>query len=990
MTARIPFALIGVLLLVGSATFAGSLGSPTVSEPAVDRTMDRTEAATQSAVRDAVTQAATDAARDPVTVPAANDFGAVLDESGTFRDALRVRIYVAVRDRLDRIERSRGDVTVTASLPATESGSALGTELRRIDLSRTGSQGTDLQSTVQNVTLTATRDGEVVGTRTVSPTVTVPVPTLAVHDRVSRFERLLNGGPAQSGLGSRLTAKLYALTWARGFAQYGGAPIENVVSNRHLGLLTNGIALSMQREQFGQSDPRGRSLLKWATAHTAITDTLTGSDNRVANRLATHQGYAGLSTLPEEVLAQSGATDPAVASTDDVTVAVNSTADMAFLDTLDHLNSTIDDTYRARIQLRQTLVSTTEEVVHEPSEPEADWTLVGTSRKQTTHVSPRRSAAPALDGPWHLFEYFPRQVTVRTTITRTWNTSSGRQQTVEVRAERGNVDVVVAGRHDGGPVPDRGIETVHESGGPLDGPNLKRVESAATTRFLTGTTADELALEGLVRDSVTTTETVRGEQPEGLYEYVYSDLRWTRERVRDLSFTTTRAELATMAVNPGERLADTLRGEWQDLLALPSRYQSVADRARYNARKAYLRDVFARLEERARTHEKSRDEIENKLDERDIPGLDSVQTEYDTRGRESTTSDLGVEMRVETAPSYLTLGELDGAAVPTLPPDETTHPLVAENVNYFTVPYGDVAAGIVETFMGPERVRLTTAVQTLQSAQKVGATADSGLADQTEKLRSGVKSANGNLVGSAGLTVASFTPLTVMESSDFVASALTQWSEPAALGAAWTNGSAVEAIHDEVRSRYDLSDPKLDQLELKLRATTVAGRNSPLGQPPLEPVNGTAAHLKGVVRQRLKSQLGDGLSKAAKAELERTTGKTLSRLPAGLPLAPPFLPWVTTVNYWSVQVRGEYSRFVVTVPRGTPDSAGARFRYVRDSGTVSLDLDEDGERERLGRTSRLSFRTHTSVAIAVPSGMRGVGDVDGVMNERSPGWPHPG
>jgi hypothetical protein len=102
------------------------------------------------------------------------------------------------------------------------------------------------------------------------------------------------------------------------------------------------------------------------------------------------------------------------------------------------------------------------------------------------------------------------------------------------------------------------------------------------------------------------------------------------------------------------------------------------------------------------------------------------------------------------------------------------------------------------------------------------------------------------------------------------------------------------------------------------------------------------------------------------------------------------LPWVTTVNYWSVQVRGEYTRFVVSVPRGTPDTPGGRFRYVRESGSVGLDIDEDGQPERLGRTASVSFRTHTSVAIAVPPGMRGVGDVDGVMNEQSPGWPRPG
>ncbi len=989
MTARIPFALVGVLLLVGSATFAGSLGTPSVAEPSVDRAMDRTESATQSAVRTAVTDAATAAARDPVTTPASTELGRTLGRTDTFRNSLRVRAYVAVRDRLDRIDHRRSDVTVTASLPATDSGSELGAQLDRVSVSRAGEQGGALRVTVANITLTATRGGEVVGTRAVSPTVTVPVPTLAVHDRVTKFEERLNAGPGDPGLGSRLTAKLYGLTWARGFAQYGGAPIENVVANRHIGLLTNGIALSMQREHFGASDPRGRSLLKWATAHTAFTDVITGADNRMTNTLATHQSYAGLSTLPDELLAASGATDPDVAPTDDVTIAVNGTADVGFLDALKRLNATVDRTYEARVQLRQDVVGTTDTVVREPTKPGSGWELVDVSRRTTRSVSARPSDDPVLIGPWHLFEYFPREVTTRTTVSRIWNTSDGLERTVEVRAETAKVDVILAGRHDGGPVPDKPFAHVHETGGPLDGPNLNGVEPAAENRFLRGTNVDSLAVAAARSGGRTTNATVTGEQPEGLYEYVYEDLVWTRERVRDLAVTTSRGDLATMSTNPGRRLANELRSEWDDLLALPDRYQSVADRARYNARKLYLRAVLGRLQMRAKTHDRGREKIDETLAERDMSSLGDVGVEYDTRGRESTAPDLGIEMRVETAPSYLTLGELDGEAVPTLPPNETTHPLVAENVNYFTVPYGDVADGIVRTLLGPKRVRLTTAVQTLRAARKVPTPSDEGLDGSRWTLARKINDVSSTLANDAAVVVGSQTPASRV-ATGVVDAALGRFGGPVGLGTAWTNGSAVAAIHDEVRSRYDLPDPKLDKLELTLRSVTAAALDSPGGQPPLGPVNGTASRLKDMATQRLKSQLGDSLSTVAKAELERATGRTLSRLPAGLPLAPPVLPWVTTVNYWSVDVRGEYSRFVVSVPRGTPDTPGARFRYVRESGVARLDIDEDGRGERLGSTSHVSFRTNTSVAIAVPPGSRGVGDVDGVMTEQSAGWPRAG
>ncbi|WP_302080968.1 DUF7286 family protein [Salinibaculum rarum] len=990
MTARVPFALVGVLLLVGSATFAGSLAGPTVSEPSVDRAMDRTEAATQSALREAVTSAATEAARNPLTVPASNPFGAAVSNDDTFRDSLRVRIYVAVRDRLDRLDRQRDDVTVSASLPATPTGRPLAAATDRVSISRAGPQGTDLRATVRNVTLTARRDGRIVGERSVSPTVTVPVPTLAVHDRVSSFERRLNAGSGQPGLGSRLTAKLYALTWARGYAQFGGAPISNVVANRHLALLTNGAVLSMQRAQFGQSDPRGRAVLGRATAHTALTDVLSGSDNRAASLLSDAQSYAGQNTLSGKDLSASVTANPSVIPEDETSIGINRTADIAFADLLGDLNETIDETYDARVQLRQRVVDKTKHVSVEPQDPESDWELVGVSRQKTQQVQQRDAAKPTLDGPWHYFEYHPRRVVVRQTVERRWNTSSGFETTVEVREWRGAVDVALVGRHDGGSAADRPVEAVHERGGPLDGPNLKRIETAARHRFLGGRSIDTLAVEGLLTGGQTSTATIDGIQPDGLYEFVYRDLRRVRERVRDLSITTTRGKLATFQVNPGARLADKLESRRGELLAVPDSYGSVPDRARFNAREAYLSTVLEKLQARADAYEQSQQDIDEKLAERGFSETGTVRTDYEDRRTRETSSPLDIPLRVETAPSYLTLAELDGSSVPTLASDTTTTPLVARNVNYFTVPYGDIAQGIVERILGPERVRLRTAVQTLESTRNADAMTQEDSSAGTEKLESAVSNAVRALNARAAAGVYRRTPAKVDESAAVVESALEPWETPVALGDAWTNGSAVAAIHREVRQRYDLSVSQSDRLKLSLRFITAKTLDSNRAQPPAPAVNETTRELKARAQERLKSKLSDKLKKEAKYRLEKVTGRTLSRLPAGLPLAPPIAPWVTTVNYWHVEVRGEYDLFAVSVPRGTPDTPETRLRYVRHSDTVSLDLDEDGREERLGKSTRISFRTQTSVAIAVPPGPRGVGDVDGTMDERSSGWPEPG
>jgi hypothetical protein len=219
---------------------------------------------------------------------------------------------------------------------------------------------------------------------------------------------------------------------------------------------------------------------------------------------------------------------------------------------------------------------------------------------------------------------------------------------------------------------------------------------------------------------------------------------------------------------------------------------------------------------------------------------------------------------------------------------------------------------------------------------------------------------------------------------------MAQWDGTLARADAWLNGSAVAAIQREAERRYDLTTTQSDELWVRLKAGTERALDSGSVKPPKPTVNATSNRLRTASRDLATTAASRIIENGTKRVLAGTLEESLDRLPAGLPLVPPVFPWVTTINYWQVQVRGEYTRFVVSVPRGTPDTPGARFRYVRNGGTVTLDVDGDGTAETLGQDGRVRFRTHTSVAIAVPPGMRGVGDVNGVMDERSAGWPEAG
>ncbi|WP_458189152.1 DUF7286 family protein [Haladaptatus sp. NG-WS-4] len=96
--------------------------------------------------------------------------------------------------------------------------------------------------------------------------------------------------------------------------------------------------------------------------------------------------------------------------------------------------------------------------------------------------------------------------------------------------------------------------------------------------------------------------------------------------------------------------------------------------------------------------------------------------------------------------------------------------------------------------------------------------------------------------------------------------------------------------------------------------------------------------------------------------------------------------WYATVNVWHVDVSGTYGQFTVRARRGSPVTPGASVAYTRQNRPVRLDVDDDGERETLGRTTWITFDTETTVVIAVPPGKTGVGDVNGDADECSPGW----
>jgi hypothetical protein len=1036
--ARVPFALVGVLLLVGSATLSASLaGTPTPrTDESVGAAMDRTTAATNTALRGAVARAGREAAAEPVTTPANTTVGRVLNDSTPYRDYLRIRIYLSARDALDSVAVRASDVEGSVSLPSVSNGSELREAKRRVRIESAGeAENAGLRVRIRNVTVTAERGGRVVERERISPTLVVATPALALHERAERFENRLNRGPLEPGLGRRLTARAYAVAWARGYAQYGRAPIENVVANRHVELATNGAVLREQRTAFGRSDPGGRRALAWATARTGATDLLEATHNQRGTKrtkllLAAADRYRDANPMPGGVAdGENGRTGDNQSDEDrpgnDLRVGVNRTADRAFVDLVSRANGTdLDELLRSSYTIDARVVAVVRKTEagerpapEPPDESDANgadksdgnWTLQSSRVETKTSVErlDENDEAPEPPGTapgWHLLRHESRRIVQTHSLVANWSRGNETRRTVQRWTETYAVSVGVAGDHSAAIAPDDPVVGVHERGGPLDGPNLRDVPAKASEQLV----AERGGFDALARRAVAgpldaRSEPVAGRRPPDLREWVYADLVSLRERVRNVSVAAS-PDSALGGRPPAAELARTLRANREEFVAIPETYDGVADRARVAARVAYFDRVLARLDARAARTNESRTKVGETLGDAGA-SLDRARrilrerTEPGTPDPEPMPADgpgAAVELEVAGGPPYLTLAALDDEQFAAIPDGEEYHPLAARNVNAFAVPYGDLADAMGSTIEDDDsdQTDLRTAALALRAANRTLAERENEtLERQRDELQAALSASMADMreVLVAELAMRRF-DLTPAERRTAVRRGLARWNATHSRTLAVANGSAADAIAAEIlRERPPLRrSDRRDWVRLRTEIAVETARRSADG-PPRSSVNRTGTTARRIASTAAEKVLDDALENATERASDRWFGEVLGSVPAGLPVAPVPGYWYATVNVWTISVRGEYARFSVRAQQGPP---GESVVYARESAIVELDVDGDDEAERLGHTDPISFETETVVVVVVPPGPPGVGDRDGTRDEQSPGWnrgePSPG
>lgn len=276
---RVPFALVGVVLLVTSSVAVVSL--QTRQEPhsdvSVATAFERAEASTHSALREAATQGLRDAAAAPVTQASdtalGNAIGAGEDTpEETFREYVRLRIYLATRERLARTEQTVGHgVTADASLPPIEGNAdSIEAALDRVEMDA-GSYTDGLETgvvdvTIEDVTLTVA-DGDDLEREQRTFTVTVPTTVFEMHTKTQEYEKRLNTGffdpgfdsdRLSYGFGRKFAVRQYPVSWAKTYFDRFGSwdrAFEPIHDDRSTEILANLATFDVQEATFGVTDP---------------------------------------------------------------------------------------------------------------------------------------------------------------------------------------------------------------------------------------------------------------------------------------------------------------------------------------------------------------------------------------------------------------------------------------------------------------------------------------------------------------------------------------------------------------------------------------------------------------------------------------------------------------------------------------------------------------------------------------------------------------
>ncbi|MFP8956145.1 hypothetical protein ACLI4Y_05410 [Natrialbaceae archaeon A-CW3] len=791
---RIPFALVGVLLLVSSITIVGALEARPAPGTDVDPSvaMDRTTAATQTAIRDATLEATEQVASEPIVEPANTTYGEVINgstEREILENYLKLRIYLNVQNTLDTAGQDIRGTTTTVSVPAADDVESLERRMDRMEIST--SESGHLEVTIEGVRTTVERDGREVATRIEPVTVDVPSPIFQLQQRTEAYEDALNTGALEGdGFGRQFSGRLYPVAWARGYAQYGGMPVSEVISNRHVEVTANSATFATQEAVFGTQDPDGGDAMRQAWLCLAATDAddLYGGYNDgespgiesddVCDALQYVYGDQVGGDPPDAPSLQE-LSHHAPGMDEELTVAVGESAYMPVRTLFDESNehsfqAAFDRVYNVRAASDVEIDES--HTTADPSPPSDDphWELLERSDRAyvDTSVGDVEVRNPGVASSFYTFEGTAVSEFERTA---TWNdTRTNSTDRIETNATATSTYDVHVRLYESAHSPDSHVKdreyhgiTRKYSGAGVYSSDFSDVPDKAANSFVGGRTAGafEELLEGAAVEASSGSEledgleiphrrTISADYEYGVLEAdVIEDIVAIQAEIQDLEIEFERRDMIT---EPGEEgpvdeLIERVESERDEILERSGSYADPAEKAMYEARLAYLELLIQDLETVADAHDDVMSGVDDELSDANSGLSDAtsyMQAAMSTSDPEpEPIEDVplleGVQYRVSGSPSYLVTENVTTEDVPAVTNESTFAPMAAQNSNYFSIPYDSVMTGVLSRIpklgLGEEEqeVPMRTAGETLRAAvlaEEVGADLGGNVGDLEDSI----------------------------------------------------------------------------------------------------------------------------------------------------------------------------------------------------------------------------------------------------------------
>ncbi|MCU4752276.1 hypothetical protein OB919_09800 [Halobacteria archaeon AArc-curdl1] len=788
---RIPFALIGVLLLVSSITLVGALEARPTPQPDVDPSiaMDRTNAAIQTALRDATRRATDDAARNPVYKPANNSYGALLNASThdqQFENYLRLLIYLEVQDALENAGQDiRGTQTVV-SVPQATNASTLENGMNQTTLVRPSSGL--LEVTIENVTTTVYRDESEIASQTNAYSVTIPTPIFELQSRTDEYEAALNTNVLDgSGFGRQFSGRLYPIAWVRGYAQYGGMPVSEVISNRHVEVTANSAAFATQEAVFGSKDPDGSDAMRQAWLCLAATDAdelYGGYNDGDSPRIDSDDVCDNLQYVygdqvggdPPDAPSLQDIAGHAPGMDEDLTVAVSESAYVPMRHLFDDqhthgLPNAFDRVYTVDVASSVDVTEATTRNRPTPPDEGDYWERYWISEPEylETTVEYANVTAHGEESAYYTYDAtvvneFERKASWNDTRTDSrerivTNASTWHEFDVHIRLYEDSHSPHSLVRN----TEQYGIKTKYNSTDiGVYSSDFSDVPDKAAAEFVGGRTTQYFgdmlgetawgitsAAEFEAALDIPDTERIDADYEYGKLEAdVVEDLVDLQPELAAIEVTFERHEMikGPDESGPVEELLGIVEAERDAMLERSSPYEDPAEKAHYEARLGYYELLIEDLERVADAHNEVMTGLDDELT--DVNSALSDATQYMQEAMSASDPEPGqiddvpllddLEYEISGSPSYLVTENVSATDVPAVDGNETFVPMSTKNSNFFSIPYDTVMTGILSRIpklnMGDEeeRIPMQTAGETLRAAmlaEELGADVGDDVAD---------------------------------------------------------------------------------------------------------------------------------------------------------------------------------------------------------------------------------------------------------------------